>query len=162
MLKEYNFYDRVRNPRGTFKNVLIENKDGTITDQATGLMWQAGGSTGNLDKKGAKKYIQQLNRQGFAGYSDWRMPTVEELASLLARKRKDGVHLSPVFDNNRRKCWSADKFRLQSDYFYGYLIVNFKQGQILEATFPKPSWNANIAYYGKNDKNQVKAVRSVR
>ena len=60
MLKEYNFYDRVRNPRGAFKNVLIQNKDGTVTDQATGLMWQQGGSTGNLDRTGAKKYIQQL------------------------------------------------------------------------------------------------------
>ena len=83
MLKGYDFFDRTKNPRGAFKNALIENKDGTVTDQATGLMWQRGGSTGNLDRKGAKKYVQELNRQGFAGYSDWRLPTVEELASLL-------------------------------------------------------------------------------
>lgn len=161
MLKEYNFYDRVRNPRGAFKNVLIQNKDGTVTDQATGLMWQQGGSTGNLDRTGAKKYIQQLNRQGFGGYSDWRMPTVEELASLLARRRKDGVHLDPVFDNNRSTSWSADKCRLQSNYYFGYWIVNFKQGQILEASFPKPSLTSRFPNYGKNEKNYVKAVRSV-
>jgi hypothetical protein len=162
MLTEYDFFDRTRNPRGAFKNVLIENKDGTITDQATGLMWQKGGSSKSLDNRSAKKYVQKLNKQGFAGYSDWRMPTVEELASLLARRRKDGVHLAPVFDNNRSTGWSADKSRLQSNYYFGYWIVNFKQGQILEASFPKPSLTSRFPNYGKNEKNYVKAVRSVR
>ena len=163
MLKEFNFYDRVRNPRGTFKNDLIENKDGTITDQATGLMWQKGGSTGTLDNRSAKSYIKKLNRQGFAGYSDWRLPTVEELASLLARKRTNGVHLDLVFNNNSASCWSADKFRLDrlSNYYFAYWIVNFRQGQILEATSPKPTITSRFPNYGKNERNYVKAVRSI-
>lgn len=161
MLKEYNFYDRVRNPRGGFKNALVENENGTVTDQATGLMWQKGGSTGSLDRKGANKYIQELNRQGFAGYADWRMPTVEELASLLARKKTNGVHLAPEFDNKNSRCWTVDKLEPSSTFASGTWIVNFKHGQILQARYRNPSNTMNFAFTGSNEMNYVRAVRTV-
>ena len=161
MLKEYNFYDRVRNPGGAFKNALIENQNGTVTDQATGLMWQTGGSTGYFEKKGAKKYIQELNRQGFAGYSNWRLPTVEELASLLTRKRTNGVHLAPEFDNKCNRCWTIDKLEPSSTYASGTWIVNFKNGQILQAIYRHPANTMNFAFTGANKTNYVKAVRTV-
>ena len=162
MLKEYNFYDRVRNPRGGFKNALIENKNDTVTDDATGLMWQKSGSTGNLDRKGAKKYIKELNRQGFAGYSDWRMPTVEELASLLSRKKTNGVHLAPEFDNKNSRCWTADECDTQNYLTLGAWIVNFKHGQIQQGWYKKPSVTANFGITAlRKDHNYVKAVRTI-
>ncbi|MCK5420241.1 MAG: DUF1566 domain-containing protein, partial [Desulfobacterales bacterium] len=87
MLEEYGFFDMSKNFFGAFDNDFVDNNDGTITDKATGLMWQKSGSSKFLYNWDAKEYIKQLNRQRFAGHSDWRMPTVEELASLLERRK---------------------------------------------------------------------------
>ena len=164
MLVEYNFFELSRNTHGSFISDLIDNRDGTVTDRATGLMWQKSGSLERMDKVGAKKYIKQLNRKHFGGYYDWRMPTIEELASLLARKTNKGVHIAPEFETHQISCWSADKSRPQfDDSFSGYWIVNFKQGQILEAYFQKSTVMPSFEMSGnKNKTNYVKAVRSVR
>lgn len=55
------------------------NSDGTITDNVTGLMWQ--------QDPGAKMTYSQAvagaSNVTLAGYSDWRLPTVKELYSLI-------------------------------------------------------------------------------
>lgn len=66
-----------------------------VVDHATGLMWQAFGSAKPLVPwQAAKDFVQQLNQQQFAGFSDWRLPTVEELASLLEpeKKKRQSAH----------------------------------------------------------------------
>ena len=163
MLLDYDFFDRSKNPRGSFKNVLIANKDGTVTDKATGLMWQRGGSLKSVDNKSAKKYVKQLNRQRFAGYSDWRMPTVEELASLLVRKRKNGVHLAPVFDHKQIRCWTVDQCESKTTtWMLGSWVIDFKHGKIAQADYePSGKGPAPGNYPGENKINYVKAVRSV-
>lgn len=163
ILKEYDFFDRSWNPNGSFKNVLIDNMDGTATDKATGLMWQRDGSKGNLDRTEAQRYIQHLNEQGFAGYSDWRLPTVDELASLLAKNSHKGVHLAPEFDTKHSSCWTADECDTQYYLALGAWIVNFKKGQIQQGWYKKPSVTANYGLTAlRNDHNFVKAVRSVK
>ena len=163
ILVEYDFFEISMNTQGHFENNIVDNNDGTLTDKTTGLMWQKSGSLERLDNRNAKKYVNELNSKRFAGYSDWRMPTIEELASLLARKRNKGVHIAPEFETHQVSCWSADKCRPQSDAYAVYWIVNFKQGQILEASFLKSSVTANFpGSSNKNVTNYVKAVRSVR
>jgi hypothetical protein len=163
MLVEYNFFDNARNPLGAFVNELVDNNDGTVTDKATGLMWQKSGSSSSLEKRAAKEYIKQMNRERFAGYSDWRMPTVEELASLLARSRIGGVHMAPVFDKRQTNCWVADKCDSGYVDLEGSWIVDFKQGQILQATYKKPGiFPSPGPDYSKNTTNYIKAVRSVK
>ncbi|MCP4353773.1 MAG: DUF1566 domain-containing protein [Desulfobacterales bacterium] len=108
MLKKYNFFDWLKNESGNFKNNFTDNYDGTITDSVTGLIWQKSGSEEfALDK--TQIYIDDLNRRKFAGYDDWRLPTLEELASLLENEKVDGLHINPLFDREQRLCWSADK-----------------------------------------------------
>lgn len=53
--------------------------DGTILDTATGLMWAAKDNGSAATWQTAKAYCE--NYEG-GGYTDWRMPAVEELASL--------------------------------------------------------------------------------
>ena len=91
------------------KNDYVFRGDGTITDKATGLMWQQSGSDRWQTYNQAKAYIQKLNREKFADYNDWRLPTVPELMSLLEPKKNlDGLYISTVFDVKPKWCWSAD------------------------------------------------------
>jgi hypothetical protein len=163
MLAEYDFFERTRNPDGSFVNVLVDNNDGTVTDRATGLMWQMGGSSGSLDHRSAKEYVMQLNWQRFVGYTDWRMPTIEELASLIQRTRRNGVYIDPVFDDSQTKCWSADTGEGINSIYIGVWIVDFRQGQILIADdFKSTGHTAPVSSLRKNYMNHVRAVRSAK
>jgi CHAT domain-containing protein len=163
MLVKYGFYDRSRNPRGSFENVFVNNNDDTVTDKSTELMWQKSGSAKPLENRGAKEYVRQLNKQLFAGHSDWRMPTIEELASLLKKDRRNGVHIDPVFNNNRIRCWSVNQRESQIySWFSGAWIVDFKKGTLLEADWVKPAKTGFPSLLRKNNINYVKAVRSVK
>jgi serine/threonine-protein kinase len=162
MLLEYDFFERSKNTKGAFVNDFVDNNDGTVTDKATGLMWQKSGSSSSLENRGAKEYIKQLNRKRFAGHSDWRMPTVEELASLLAKSSKSGAHINSVFDHKRSLCWTADKDDAFQEAHWRVWVVDFKNGQILQASFYARSKTSFYGWYAKNEINYVKAVRSVR
>ena len=159
MLRKYDFFDYTRNAFGSFENGLIDNHDGTVTDGATGLMWQKSGSLNFLNNMRAKEYIKQLNRKRFADYSGWRMPTVEELASLLKKGRIKGIHLAPVFDNKQIRCWTIDECDPSYAQYSGAWIVDFKEGTILESWYYKYSDTGGT--YVKNIFNHVKAVRSL-
>lgn len=95
-------------PQEYIKNDFEENGDGTVTDHATGLMWQQCESA-RMEYQQAHSYIRDLNRQCFAGYSDWRLPTVNELMSLLEpKKQSNDLYLDPLFGKQQFQCWSAD------------------------------------------------------
>ena len=56
-----------------------DNGDGTITDDNSGLMWQQVPSSSDYSWDDAVSYCDNLE---FAGYDDWRMPTLKELFSI--------------------------------------------------------------------------------
>jgi len=58
---------------------FIAYSNGTVLDTSTNLMWAAKDNGSNISWKGAKSYCE--NHRG-GGYSDWRMPTQDELAGL--------------------------------------------------------------------------------
>jgi hypothetical protein len=94
---------------GNFENAYVDNGDETVTDHATGLMWQRSGSPEPLSWLDAKVYVEALNRLGFAGHTDWRLPTAEELASTIEVSWKNGdLYVSTVFDIRQRACWCSD------------------------------------------------------
>jgi serine/threonine-protein kinase len=87
----------------------FEEQGEVVIDQATGLMWQKSGSNEPLAYEQAWTYIQQLNDERFAGHDDWRLPTTEELLSLLEpEKQTNGLYIKPIFDRRQPGCWSAD------------------------------------------------------
>ena len=161
---KYNFFDRSKNRGGSFENVFIDNKDGTVTDKVTGLMWQKSGSSSSLENRAAKKYIKHLNEQRFAGHSDWRLPNVEQLASLIEKDQINGVYLDPVFSNKQTSCWTVDEYQPDRQAYRGSWVVNFKRGQIVKATYLEfqtggPS-GARYPSSGLKYLRYVKAVRS--
>lgn len=80
-----------------------------ILDREINLLWQSSGSSVRLDWEAAKSFVAGLNRESFGGYSDWHLPTLEELASLLEPSRNGrGSFISELFDPIQRQCWSAD------------------------------------------------------
>jgi hypothetical protein len=116
MLVRYNFYSSCFDfntafchPAGDFANAFVDNSDETVTDHATNLMWQRSGSPEPLSWLDAKAYVEELNRLEFAGHTDWRLPTAEELASTIEVSWKNGdLYVSTVFDNRQRACWCSD------------------------------------------------------
>jgi len=98
-------------PLEYIRNEFKENGDGTITDHAAGLMWQKAGSDGRFGEyEEAEAYVERLNSECFAGYDDWRLPTIDELISLLEPARQsNNLHINPIFDGNQRQCWSSDR-----------------------------------------------------
>jgi hypothetical protein len=94
----------------------FEDQGEIVIDHATGLMWQKSGSTESLAYTDAQKYVEKLNRQKFAGYNDWRLPTVEELLSLVELERQSNdLFINPVFDERQRWVWSVDKRRINDE-----------------------------------------------
>jgi len=161
MLVAYGFFDFSKNPLGSFENVFVDNNDGTVRDKATGLMWQQSGSSTRMRNQRANIYIERSNEEQFAGYSDWRMPTVEELASLLTRSTQGGLHIDPVFDDKQIRCWTIDESESQSWAWYtGAWLVDFQNGEVINAYWLKG--NANYESAPLNPENYVKAVRSVK
>lgn len=86
------------------------NADGTVSDKTTGLIWQKSGSDYLVTWHEAQGYIQELNHKRFAGRTDWRFPTVNELMSLLTKvPRAMDLCIEPIFDQNQRWLWSSDR-----------------------------------------------------
>ena len=85
-------------PASTPNSQLQDNGDGTITDRKTGLIWKqcVEGLSGNTCASGSAEIFswqQALQRAqtvnsggGFAGASDWRVPTIKELSSLVEQQ----------------------------------------------------------------------------
>ena len=93
----------------------VDNGDGTITDLTTGLMWERKGNFGGLhdvDKRytwssdrtneSIWDWLDQVNAEGsmgFAGHSDWRIPNVKELQSIVSYGRFDPA-VEPAFNSS--------------------------------------------------------------
>lgn len=102
--------DELWRPVQYITNDLQANKDGTVRDAATGLLWQLGGSDYPITWEQAHGYVQELNQGRFGGYEDWRLPTVDELMSLLTPVARVGdLCIEPVFDEEKRWLWTSDR-----------------------------------------------------
>ncbi|MGB2824114.1 MAG: DUF1566 domain-containing protein, partial [Phycisphaerae bacterium] len=114
----------VRGNRRYGKNDFHDNGDGTITDRATGLTWmqvdsghlKAGrNGDGGLTWPQALEWAETLT---CAGHSDWRLPSVKELQSIVDYTRSPdttkSAAIDPVF-----KCTAIRNEGGQEDYpFY--------------------------------------------
>ena len=87
----------------------IMEDDKVVIDHATGLMWHQSGSFKNISWKSAKRWVIRLNENGYAGFTDWRLPTLEEAVSLLEPSAKNGNQfIDPSFDKTQSSVWTCD------------------------------------------------------
>jgi len=145
MLRNKGLFDSRRNSVGAgFSHEFEAQNGGTVVyDCATGLMWQKSGSQSDMNYERAKKYIPELNHEQFAGYNDWRLPTLEEAMTLMEPTQKNsGLHIDPVFDPCQVRIWTSD-FRRDSMSW----VVRF---------------DAGYCDYVYNDSNNNYSVRAVR
>jgi len=80
-----------------------------IRDLNTGLLWQTKGSEYTLDWMQAAGYVAYLNRQGWLGRKNWRLPTIEELATILQPPTVTrDFCLHSAFPRDIHWLWSSD------------------------------------------------------
>ncbi len=110
----------VRAVRGDYYGInnFTDNGDGTITEAASGLMWAQDDYGVTLDWQNALAYADSFE---LAGYSDWRLPDVKELQSIVdysyspsaTDADKVGPAIDPVFS-----CTSMTNEAGDDDYGY--------------------------------------------
>jgi hypothetical protein len=92
-------------------------------------MWEAGGSSSAVLGHNAQRHLKRLNKEKYLGYEDWRIPTIEELCSLLEPKiNETGQHINTLFKPKQKTCWSSDRHSTMFRYFFH--LVDFSEGKV--------------------------------
>jgi hypothetical protein len=127
-----------------------QNGDGTVTDTVTGLMWQQQNDSQIRDWWESISYCQGLSQ---AGFDDWRLPDVMELASIIDDSTKEPAIDTTVFPGTAADdYWSSTS---KSDDGGIAWVVGFYSGVVdVENYFF--GTNDNHKYYN----NYVRCVRS--
>ncbi|MFA6795981.1 MAG: DUF1566 domain-containing protein [Bacilli bacterium] len=86
---------------------FTDNNDGTITDETSGLMWMSADLDEAMDWEDA---LDSAENSTFAGYTDWRLPDVKELQSIV---NYDGSY--PAIDQSLFTC---SDFEENENYYY--------------------------------------------
>ena len=94
-------------------------------------MWQTAGAPYTLTWHQAAAYVQRLRAEGFGGRRTWRLPTVDELLTLVSDLSPDrDFCLNPLFDPEQRWVWSADRRS-----FVAAWCVSFDLGYVTHQDF---------------------------
>lgn len=107
---------------------FVECTDGTIKDLKTGLMWQREGSKERMNWDDANKYCKSSE---VGSYKDWRLPTKEELESILDLNKKDPA-INPIFKCESAGYWSSTTYADYTDFawfvyfFDGFVYIGNK------------------------------------
>ena len=115
-----------------------DNNDGTVTDLQEGLMWK------KIDlyqeKKiwssweESQKLIESFNKEAYAKYSDWRLPTRKELKSLYEEDKtvpwkyywtENVIHIDPIFGYSHCCFWSSELYK--DKYAWGFNYIGGKE-----------------------------------
>lgn len=128
----------VRGNTGYGINAFIDTKNGTITDQSTGLMWsQLDSGSDVFDKSRFTNHDGSMNWQEaldfaenaeYAGYDDWRLPNAKELQSILDYTRSpdttNSAAIDQIFDSTQIINEAS-----QNDYPFYWTSTSFNPGK---------------------------------
>jgi len=140
-----------------------DNGDSTVMDKVTGLMWKQcseglstttvacdTGSVATYTWKGALQQAEILNNGGgFAGYTDWRLPNRNELASLVERQCYGPAINTNLFPNTvSSKYWSSSPYANSSRYAWYVFFYNGYVGNVRNVFMPDV-YNARLVRGGQ-------------
>lgn len=97
-------------PQDYVQNDFRVREGDTVKDKRTGLLWQQAGSDYPLTWHEAHDYVAALNAEEAGGADGWRLPTIEEIMSLLTQIPRAGdLCMAPIFSPTQRWLWSCDR-----------------------------------------------------
>jgi len=83
-------------------NIFTDNEYGTITDEATGLIWDKNDSGEGMTWEQALGWVAEKNQQNHLGHNDWRLPNAKEMQSIVDYSRSpqttNSAAIDPVFN----------------------------------------------------------------
>jgi len=140
--KSISFFSYVRAVRGgQTSNNFVAIGDGTVTDTATGLMWQQVETPVTYSWEQALSYCENLilnndgewtsgspNSSGIR-YNDWRLPNKNEMQSIVDYSTYN-PSIDPIFEAELSHYWSSttSAWHLESAWY-----VNFSYGRMFES-----------------------------
>ena len=89
------YFRMVRGNTDYGKNNFVDNNDGTISDLATGLMWQKADDGISRNWEQSLTYAEGLT---LGNKSDWRLPNAKELQSIVDYTRSPKTSNSPAIN----------------------------------------------------------------
>ena len=100
------------------------NAGDAVTDEQTGLMWQDSSDIVTKSWSDAVSYCKDLS---LGGYSDWRLPHIDELMSISDKSRYDPA-IKPIFKHIETSYdyWSSTLYKYDSSKAW---IVSFDSGE---------------------------------
>jgi len=121
--------------------VFHDNENGTVSDSVTGLMWQQGDGQNDSGRtwEEALDYCEVLTLPS-AGYSDWRLPNVRELGSIVDWDRNNPTLDTEYFPGCRLAAyWSS------STNAYSYDVFSAWNVQFIDGS--QECWNKSDYYF---------------
>ena len=109
-------------PPKEYQSRHIQNADGTITDNLSGLMWKQQPLQDSLNWESALQIAEETN---IAGVNDWRLPNIKELQSLNDEDYSN-PSVNPIFNGQISvgKYWSSTSLPNQTTKAW-YLDTRF-------------------------------------
>ena len=132
------------------QNIFVNNNDGTISDLATGLMWQISDDGQTRNWQEALAYSQDLE---LAGYTDWRLPNIKELQSIVDYTKSLKTTNSPAIDDQFFLTSFVD---LKGEVNYGYYWSSTSH---LDG--PNEAGNASYVAFGEAQGNMFGEILDV-
>jgi len=119
---------------------FTRDSDGVVTDTVTHLQWQDEYTNNeNVDRTHWEEAILYCEELELGGKDDWRLPTINELVSII-NYEADSPRLYTIFRNNQRGSWSST-----TDY------DNFSEAWIM--TFNSDTYGYGGMYSGNSGTN---------
>lgn len=121
------------------------NGNGTVTHEKTGLMWKICPEGQELQKGQCKGAVQTGNwkdalslaeTSNFSSYTDWRLPNIKELASIIERACYEPAINIAVFpdiqeaSNKYRSYWTSSPVVNIGSRAKGVYSVSFGKGRV--------------------------------
>ena len=131
MITANNYYDRRLNPDGggveNDFEVRVVKGDTVIDNAVTQLTWQGGSEFAKMNWENAKAHVDALT---YAGFDDWRVPTLQEAMSLMKAEKveydateHDSLYIDAHFKDTPF-IWTSEKYTTSLawsvDFFDGY------------------------------------------